>query len=169
MWYRKIPFKRSKSDRSWDAKRYGYTQRNPPKPVRPSDIFKTRYSSDVVIQGYKAKVISRMKIAEFLGVSFKTVRTWDYLGVLPEPFMTKPGSKNVPLFLSAQVRCLAMVVNDFTEAGFVQIQWAQYPDHCEMLAHGYAQTLHAFNKRMEHDPLEATDKFGVVLSTRTDG
>jgi hypothetical protein len=72
--------------------------------------------------------------------------------------------KPYPVFLSAQLRVLVIVVRDLVEAGYVSIPWRNLPDHLDMLHEGYAAAYKAFQSRFSPDEeRDEADRFGVII------
>jgi hypothetical protein len=163
-WYKKLPVPRSKAARLRDVLRYD-SPRRPPTIRAEKLVFFKAYSKAVYLHGYRAKVCSRYHIAKFFGVPLSTIHSWHKAGALPEPFMQLyRESKPYPVFLSAQLRVLLVVVRDLVDAGYVSIPWRNLPDHLDMLHEGYAVALKNFNARYSPDEeREAADRFGVIM------
>jgi hypothetical protein len=170
-WYRKIPVKRSKAARSLEARKRVKTEelrtRKPVTIRNEKFVFYRTYSSSVYTAGYRTKVCSRYHIAKFFEVPVKTVHRWDAAGVLPEPFMLmeKKNGSPYPVYLSAQFRCLVMVMKDLVAEGYVSIPWHLLGDHIDMLHEGYAIAARNHAKRMQGDDMlmEKPGKFGVIF------
>lgn len=167
-WYTRLPVPRRKADRLRETLRYSQDGGRNRKAltIRHEKLcFFKAYSRSVFIQGYKAKVCSRYHIAKFFGVPLSTVHNWHKHNVLPEPFMQLDGPHGpYPVFLSAQLRILLVVVRDLVLDGYVSIPWQRLPDHVAMLHRGYAAALKSFNKRAGHEAYDGEgDRFGVVL------
>lgn len=171
-WYRKIAPKRSKAARTRVARNKVRTEekriRKPPRIRNEKFVFYRTYGKKVYINGYATKVCSRYHIAKFFDVSLKTVHRWDASGVLPTPFMRleKSNGKTYPVYLSAQFRCLVMVMRDLVSYGYVTIPWQQLQEHIDMLHEGYAISARNHAKRMYQDDdvtVEKAGKFGVIF------
>jgi hypothetical protein len=165
-WYRKLPTPGRKNERL----RYAAVSDTPTERTRkplarriPDAVFFKKYCSIVSVNGYRFKVMSRYQIAQLFGLrDTSTIIKWDRLGVLPEPFMYLQRRTKYPVYLSSQIRCLVMVVNDLLDERYVAIPWQKMPQHVEMLHEGYSRALDAFEKRsgmVETAP--KGDRFGV--------
>ena len=167
-WYREIQPKRRRSDRVRDARKYGalgLRNRKPPKTRPPNFIFHNKYSYAFFLDGYKAKVTTKYRIAKFLDVPRVTVARWEKAGIFPEPLMVQErGNSVVNVYLAAQIRCFIMVVNQLVRHGYVTIPWGSLTEHLEMLQQGYDEVATNFRNRAMRQPYggEPAER-GVIL------
>ena len=175
MWYRKLPLTGSVSQRRRDAASRGSEKIRLRKKLairRPEQAFYREYSTVIALSGYRVKTTTRYQIAKLFNVAVPAILKWEKSGVLPEPIMYgQRGANRYPIFLSAQIRCLVMVVNDLVrDGGYLSVPWAYLPDHIAMLHQGYDEALLRFQKRagyFDDEPLgddERPDKNGVTFS-----
>jgi hypothetical protein len=164
-WYKKLPVPRSKADRLRETQRYAGGSKEPITIRAEKMCFYKGYSKPLYIQGYKVKVCSRYHIAKFFGVPLSTILNWEKHNVLPEPFLYQEGPRgSYPVFLSAQLRVLLMVVRDLAAEGYVSIPWSRLPAHIQMLHEGYETARNAYYRRAVHQPYDGDgDRFGVVI------
>lgn len=172
-WHKKLPLPGSTAARiraSRVRRTTGERLRPTLRERKPEQAFYKAYSTVLALNGYRVKVTTRYQIAKLFNVAVATISKWEKAGVLPEPLMYNTrGNTQYPLFLSAQIRCLILVVNDLIRDGsYVSIPWAHLPDHLAMLHEGYGVALNAFHKRAGYlddpdDDEDMGDKFGVTL------
>lgn len=108
--------------------------------------------------------MSRWHVAKLFDVPLSTIHKWDKAGALPEAFMyLHRGNVKYPVYLSAQIRCLLVVVRDLVGYGYVSIPWNNLPEHLDMLADGYEAAAKAHQRRMSEPLEEKAGKFGVIF------
>jgi hypothetical protein len=167
-WYRRLKPPRPKAARirySLSRPSSGLHLKKPPKKRKPKYVFYRTYSKPLHVNGYKIKVISKYGISKYFDVPLITITRWEDAGALPEPFIEQTrGGKVVKFYLAAQIYCLAKVVNDLIDDGYIAIRWRTLPDHVEMLHAGYASAFASLNRRMTSTGgYRSHDKYGVEI------
>jgi hypothetical protein len=169
-WLKRLPTPRYKSDRIREAARYANVsskqKRNRKQlTVRHSKaVYQPEYSKVIWVTGIKVRVMTRGRIAKLFNVPLSTVHNWGRLGVLPSPFAYSQNPvRSYPLYLSAEIHCLVLVVKLLLKDGYLSIPWKKLPDHIEMLHAGYGQARKRFLARFATKDEEAGDRYGVTI------